>query len=134
VELILTPIHDALELVRAIDAFVCEQNGRHACAAGSVGVNRVLLIHLAAQHRLPAVYPDRSFVAEGGLMSYGSIEVDRYRGAASYVDRILRGAKVGDLPVQFPTKLELVVNLKTAKALGVTIPPTLLALKDVVVP
>ena len=133
VQLIKMPVRDGLELVRAIDAFAGEQNGGLLALPGSIGVNRELLIRLAAQHRLPAVYPDRSFVAEGGLMSYGSIEIDRYRGAATYVDRILRGAKVGELPVQYPTKFELVVNLKTAKAIGLTIPETFLVRADEVI-
>jgi putative ABC transport system substrate-binding protein len=92
--------------------------------------NRDLIIALSARHRLPAVYPFRFFVAAGGLMSYGTDHVDMYRQAASYVDRILRGAKPADLPVQAPTKYETVVNLKTAKALGLTVPPSLLVRAD----
>ena len=84
--------------------------------------NRASIITLAARHRLPAIYPFRYFATEGGLMSYGADQIDQWRGAATYVDRILRGEKPGELPVQAPTKYELVVNLKTAKALGLNIP------------
>jgi ABC-type uncharacterized transport system substrate-binding protein len=92
-----------------------------------------LIITLAARHRLPTVYPFRYFVAAGGLLSYGPHRMDLYRRAAGYVDRILKGEKPGDLPVQAPTKYELVVNLKTAKALGLTVPTTLLASADEVI-
>ena len=87
--------------------------------------NRGSIIILAAGHRLPAVYPFRYFAAEGGLLAYGPDQIDQWRGAATYVDRILRGEKPGDLPVQAPTKFELVINMKTAKALGLSIPPAL---------
>jgi putative ABC transport system substrate-binding protein len=94
---------------------------------------RDLIITLAAQHKLPAVYYDRFFVAAGGLISYGPDRIDQYRRAAGYVDRILKGEKPGDLPVQAPAKFELVINLKTAKALGIDVAPTLLARADEVI-
>jgi putative ABC transport system substrate-binding protein len=96
-------------------------------------VHRAPIISAAARHSVPAVYIASDFVRDGGLLSYGVDPVDIFRRAASYVDRILRGAKPGDLPVQFPTKFELVINLKTAKALGLTIPETLLATADEVI-
>ena len=92
-----------------------------------------MIVTLAARHKLPAVYADRSDVTGGGLISYGIDRVDQFRRAAGYVDRILKGEKPGDLPVQAPTKYQLVINLKTAKALGITVPPTLLASADEVI-
>jgi len=96
-------------------------------------VYRAQIIDLARQHKLPAVYYSRFFVTGGGLISYGTNYVDHYRQAAGYVDRILKGEKPADLPVQVPTKYEMVLNLKTAKALGLTIPETLLATADEVI-
>ena len=92
-----------------------------------------LIIRLAAQYKLPAVYTERRYVADGGLISYGSDVVDQDRRAASYVDRILKGEKPGDLPVQAPTKYVMAINLKTAKALGLTVPPSLLVTTDEVI-
>ena len=96
-------------------------------------INRQLIINLAARHRLPAIYPYRYFVEAGGQMSYGPDEIEQYRQAAGYIDRILKGEKPADLPVQAPTKYELVINLKTAKALGVNVPASLLGRADEVI-
>jgi putative ABC transport system substrate-binding protein len=128
------PVHDAAEIEAAIDAFVREPNGGLiAFGSPAVIVYRDKIISLAARHRLPAVYPYRYVVAEGGLASYGVDVVEQFRGAASYINRILRGAKPGDLPVQFADKYELVINLRTAKALGLDPPISLLARTDEVV-
>jgi putative ABC transport system substrate-binding protein len=120
------------ELERGIAAFAAEPNGGVILIPGNEDI-RETVYRLAAQYRLPAIYPIALFVKEGGLMSYGSSPLDMVRQSAPYVDRILRSAKPGDLPVQFPTKFELVINLKTAKAIGLEIPATLLGLADEVI-
>ena len=127
-------VRDAGEIERAITAFAHSPNGGLIVTGSAlVGIHRHLIIALAARHKLPAVYVERTYVAAGGLISYGSDFLDQYRRAASYVDRILKGEKPADLPVQQPTKYELVINLKTANALGLDIPPTLLARADEVI-
>jgi putative ABC transport system substrate-binding protein len=125
---------DAGEIERAIAAFARAPNGGLISTAGvQTAVHRNLIITLAARHKLPAVYSNHGFTTDGGLISYGADFVDQYRRAAGYVDRILRGEKPADLPVQAPTRYELVINLKTAKALGITVPQTLLARADEVI-
>jgi len=121
-------MRDAEEIERGVTAFARSPGGGLVVASGPAAVrHRDLIVKLAAQHRLPAVYYERFFAASGGLISYGADYIDQYRRAAGYVDRILKGEKPADLPVQAPTKYELVINLKTAKALGLTVPPSLLA-------
>jgi putative tryptophan/tyrosine transport system substrate-binding protein len=125
---------DAGEIERGIADFARSPNGGLVVATGATAVgHRELITKLAARLRLPAIYPYRFFVTVGGLMSYGPDRVDPFRRAAAYVDRILKGEKPADLPVQAPTKYELVVNLKAAKAVGLTIPPSLLARADEVI-
>jgi putative tryptophan/tyrosine transport system substrate-binding protein len=127
-------VEDASEIERAVAAFARSGNGGLIVTAGALTlVHRGLISALAARHRLPSVYPYRYFVAAGGLISYGPDVIDPYRRAAGYVDRILKGDKPADLPVQAPTKYELVINLKTAKALGLEIPATVLARADDVI-
>jgi len=128
VELRPVGVRDPAEIERTIDAFARDPNGGMIVTpSGLAIVHRKLIIALAAQYRLPAVYGQRFFVTEGGLMSYGHDTIDPYRGAASYVDRILKGEKPANLPVQTPTKFELMINLKTAKALGLSVPHSLLS-------
>jgi putative tryptophan/tyrosine transport system substrate-binding protein len=127
-------VRDAGEIERAVAAFSHSSNGGLIVTGSALAaVHRDLIIALAARHKLPAIYFDRAFVVTGGLSSYGSDQVDQYRRAASYVDRILKGEKPADLPVQAPTKYELVLNLKTAKALGLDVPPSVLAVADEVI-
>ena len=127
-------VRDAGEIERAVTAFARSGNGGLILTASALAaVHRDLVIGLAARHKLPAVYVSRYFVAGGGLISYGADFVDQFRRAAGYVDRILKGEKPADLPVQAPTRYELVINLKTAKALGLDVPPTLLARADEVI-
>jgi putative ABC transport system substrate-binding protein len=134
VEVTALNLRDAGETDRAVTAFARSGNGGLIVAASAAAsVQRNLIIELAARHRLPAVYFERLFVADGGLISYGADIVDQYRRAASYVDRILRGANAADLPVQAPTKYELVINLKTAKTLGLEMPAAVLARADEVI-
>jgi putative ABC transport system substrate-binding protein len=129
-----TPVDARGEIERAVTAFARGSNGG-LIVTGSVlaQIHREQIITLAARHRLPAVYPYPFFITSGGLISYGPDTIDPYRHAAGYVDRILKGDKPVNLPVQAPNKLELAINLKTAKALGLTIPETLLATADEVI-
>jgi putative tryptophan/tyrosine transport system substrate-binding protein len=129
----LTPVNlgDVAEIEREVAAFAQSANGGLILTSSALSeVHRDLIIALAAQHKLPAVYQERNYVAAGGLISYGPNFIDQYRPAAGYVDRILKGEKPADLPVQAPTKYELVINLKTAKALGLTVPPSMRARAD----
>jgi putative ABC transport system substrate-binding protein len=127
-------VGDVDEIERAIAAFARSANGGLIVApSGSVSIHRDLIVTLAARHKLPTIYAYRFNAKSGGLMSYGPDLFDQYRGAADYVDRILKGEKPGDLPVQAPTKFELVINLKTAKALDLSVPPSLLARADEVI-
>jgi ABC-type uncharacterized transport system substrate-binding protein len=127
-------VRDPSEIERAVTAFADRPNGGLiATASAPTAIHRELIIALATRHKLPAVYPFRYYVTAGGLISYGPDSVDQFRLAAGYVDRILRGEKPGNLPVQAPTKYELVINLKTAKALGLTVPDKLLVAADEVI-
>jgi putative ABC transport system substrate-binding protein len=132
----LTPVdvHDTGEIERAVTAFARVPNGGLIVTASTLATrHRNLIIALAAKHRLPAVYASRYFVHGGGFMSYGPDLIDQYRRAAGYVDRVLKGEKPAELPVQAPTKYELLINQKTAKALDITVPPALLARADEVI-
>jgi putative ABC transport system substrate-binding protein len=125
---------DANEIERAVTAFARTPNGGLIVTAGGPAlINRDLVITLAARHKLPAIYYDPAFVAAGGLLSYGPDRIDLYRRAAGYVDRILKGQKPADMPVQMPTKYQLVINLKTAKALGLDVPVHLQQIADEVI-
>jgi putative ABC transport system substrate-binding protein len=134
-KVIYIPYSTAVDMVRGIDAFAVEPDGGLMARAPALltSYNRQVMLQLAAQYRLPTVSQFREFAAEGWLISYGNDLVEQGRHAAFYVDRLLRGAKVSDLPLEFPTKFDLIINLKTAKALGLTVPPTLLALADEVI-
>jgi putative tryptophan/tyrosine transport system substrate-binding protein len=127
-------LRDASDIERAVMAFARSANGGLIVTGSpTAAVHRALIIELAARHKLPAVYYERFFVTAGGLISYGPDLIDQYRQAAGYVDRILKGANPADLPVQAPVKYELAINLKTAKALGLDVPPTVLARADEVI-
>ena len=127
-------MRDPAEFEHAVAAFARSPNGGLIVTAGATATrHRDLIVRLAARYKLPTVYYERIFVTAGGLISYGPDFVDQYRRAAGYVDRILKGEKPADLPVQVPTKYELVINLKTAKALGLAVPANLLARADEVI-
>ena len=132
-----TPIgvRDAEEIERGVSSFARGANGGLIVVGppSSIALHRDLIIALAVRHRLPAVYTSKHFVTSGGLISYGTDNIDQYRRAAGYIDRILKGEKPADLPVQAPTNYELVINLKTAKALGLEVPTTLVARADEVI-
>jgi putative ABC transport system substrate-binding protein len=128
VDVVPVNMREAADLERTIAAFARSPNGGVILTGSGLSIlHRDLIISLAARYKLPAIYYERFFAAAGGLISYGSDRIELYRLAACYVDRILKGEKPADLPVQAPTKFELVINLKTAKALGLTVPPALLA-------
>ena len=127
-------VREAGEIERTVDSFAGSPNGALVVTGSALAVvHRELIIALAGKHKLPAVYFQRSFVDRGGLVSYGPDLVDQYRQAAGYVDRLLRGEKPADLPIQAPAKYETVVNLQTAKALGLTMPSSVIARADVVI-
>jgi putative ABC transport system substrate-binding protein len=131
VEVTQVNLRDTAEIEHAITAFAGSSNGGLIIVgSGLAYIHRDLIIKLAAERQLPAIYFEREFVAAGGLVSYGTNQVDQCRRAAGYVDRILKGEKPADMPVQAPTKYELVINLKTAKALGITVPQSVLARAD----
>ena len=127
-------LRDSGEIERSVAAFAKSPNGGLiVLGSPAATAHRELIVNLASRHRLPAVYAIRTFVAAGGLISYGADFLDQFRRAAVYVDRILKGANPAEMPVQVPTKFELVINLKTAKELGLTVPTTLLARADEVI-
>jgi putative ABC transport system substrate-binding protein len=130
-QVIKVPVGDAIDIVRGIDMFAIEPNGGLLLLPdNTMSAYRQTIFRLAVQHRLPAIYWAKFYATEGGLMAYGVEPADLYRGAATYVDRILRGAMVSELPVQFPSKFDLVINLKTAKDIGLTIPESFLLRAD----
>jgi putative ABC transport system substrate-binding protein len=134
VEVSPTGVRDTSEIEKAVMDFArSPKGGLVVTGSAPAAVHRDLIITVAGRHRLPAIYPFRYFVQSGGLFSYGPATVDPYVRAAGYVDRILKGEKPADLPVQAPTKYELVINVKTAKQLGIDVPPTLLATADEVI-
>jgi putative tryptophan/tyrosine transport system substrate-binding protein len=134
VELLATPVHDEAEIEAAVTAFARQPGGGLIVAPEPfMNTHRALIVALAERHGLPAIYGFRPAVTEGALMSYGIDTIDLYRRGASYIDRILKGEKPADLPVQAPVKYELVINLKTARALGLTVPQTLLVIADEVI-
>jgi putative ABC transport system substrate-binding protein len=135
VEVTPVDVRDAAEIERAVAAFArsSASGGLIVTSSPSTALHRDLIITLAARHKLPTVYYTRGYVADGGLISYGPNFIDQSRRAAGYVDRILKGEKPADLPVQAPTKYELIINLKTAKALGLAVPPTVLSRADEVI-
>jgi putative ABC transport system substrate-binding protein len=134
IEVVPAPVENAADIERFFEAFARVQDGGLLLPPDITTItHRDLVVALAAKHRLPAIYSFRLFVAAGGLMSYGTDQIEMFGQTASYIDRILRGAKPADLPVQAPTKYETVLNLKTAKALGLTVPPGLLVAADEVI-
>jgi putative tryptophan/tyrosine transport system substrate-binding protein len=123
-----------VDIVRGIDAFAAQRDGCLMTLPPSPTTsNREAILRLAVEHRLPAIYQDRAYVVEGGLMAYGPNAIDLFHRASVLIDHILRGVKVGELPVEFSTKFELVINLKTAKAIGLSIPPSFLLRADEVI-
>jgi putative tryptophan/tyrosine transport system substrate-binding protein len=134
IKLVPLGVHNAGEIESAVTGFAAQGNGGLIAAPHAITfANRDLIVELAARYRLPAVYAFRNFATSGGLISYGTNPIMMWREGAAYVDRILKGAKPADLPAQFPTKYELVINLKTAKALGLTVPPLMLGRADDVI-
>ncbi|HMF26519.1 MAG TPA: ABC transporter substrate binding protein [Pseudolabrys sp.] len=126
-------VGSSAEIERAMSAFASSPNGGLIVTSGSTAFHRDIITSLAARHRLPAVYPFRYWAVAGGLISYGPNSIEPSRRAAGYIDRILRGEKPSDLPVQAPTRYELIVNLKTARGLSLTVPPQLLSRADEVI-